>query len=123
MTKNGSSHTILLVEDEFPVAMEEARMLEQHGFEVMTVYDARTAIDAVKNNKTDLILMDIELGERNMDGSEAAQVIQKDHDVPIVFLTGHAEKEYVDRVKEVTNYGYVLKNSGEFVLMESVNGA
>ncbi|NBC28809.1 MAG: PAS domain S-box protein, partial [Spirochaetes bacterium] len=40
-----------------------------------------------------------------------------------VFLTSHAEREYVQRVQEITNYGYVLKSSGEFVLVESIRMA
>ena len=40
-----------------------------------------------------------------------------------MFCTSHSEKECVDRVKKITNYGYVLKNSGEFVLIESINMA
>jgi PAS domain-containing protein len=43
--------------------------------------------------------------------------------VPIVFYTSHAEKEMVERAKRITNYGYVLKNAGEFVLIESINMA
>jgi hypothetical protein len=32
----------------------------------------------------------------------------------------HSEKDIVDRVKGITRYGYVLKNSGEFILIESI---
>jgi hypothetical protein len=69
-----------------------------------------------------LVLMDIDLGS-GMDGTETARSILEHHDLPIVFLTSHAEKEYVDRVEKITSYGYVLKNSGEFVLIESINMA
>jgi len=43
--------------------------------------------------------------------------------LPIVFLTSHTEKEYVDRVRDITSYGYVIKRSGEFVLIESIRMA
>ena len=62
-----------------------------------------------------LVLMDIDLGA-GIDGVEAAQRILERHDVPIVFLTGHAEQEYVERVRELTRYGYVLKSSGDLML-------
>jgi PAS domain S-box-containing protein len=58
-----------------------------------------------------------------MDGTQAAQEILRTHELPIVFLTSHAEKEMVDRVKGITRYGYVLKNSGEFVLLEAITMA
>ena len=115
--------TILLVEDEKIIAKTETRMLKKHGFEVVIAYDGETAIETVWTEDIDLILMDIDLGHGRMDGTEAAEGILKDHNLPIVFLTAHAEKEMVDKVKGITRYGYVLKNSGEFVLIESVNMA
>ena len=53
---------------------------------------------------------DIDLGSR-IDGTQAAR---------IVFLTAHAEPAFVERVSEITGYGYVLKGSGEFVLVQSI---
>jgi PAS domain S-box-containing protein len=66
--------------------------------------------------------MDINLG-KGIDGTEAARQILNRHNIPIVFLTSHSEKEYVDRVKEITRYGYVIKNSGDFVLQSSIEMA
>jgi PAS domain S-box-containing protein len=66
--------------------------------------------------------MDIDLGE-GIDGPEAARQILMTCHIPIVFLTSHAEKEYVDRVKEITRYGYILKGSSAFVLQESIQMA
>ncbi|MFO7782547.1 MAG: PAS domain S-box protein [Spirochaetia bacterium] len=115
--------TLLLVEDEAIIALGEKRILERNGFEVRTVHSGEKAISAVAENPDiDLILMDIDLGE-GIDGPEAAQRILASHDIPIVFLTSHTEPEYVDRVKEITGYGYVVKDSGEFVLVESIEMA
>src|SRR6056297_1832527 len=117
------SKKILLVEDEALIAMNEAQMLKKHGYEVVTVYNGEKAIEAVDSDPdVSLILMDIDLG-KGKDGTEAAEEILSHHNVPIVFLTSHLEKEYVDRVKKITRYGYVLKNSGEFILIESINMA
>ncbi|MFO7850317.1 MAG: PAS domain S-box protein [Spirochaetia bacterium] len=117
------SKKILLVEDEAPLAINEAQMLKKHGYEVITAYNGEKAVETVDSDREiSLILMDIDLG-RGMDGTIAAHSILQKHDLPIVFLTSHSEKEYVDRVKDVTEYGYVLKNSGEFVLVESIHMA
>jgi PAS domain S-box-containing protein len=115
--------TVLLVEDEALIAMNEAAMLKKHGYEVVTAYNAEQGVEIVRRKSPDLILMDIDLGKGKMDGTEAAEIILKEKEVPIVFLTSHAEKEYVDRVKNITGYGYVLKNSGDFVLIESITMA
>jgi PAS domain S-box-containing protein len=55
-----------------------------------------------------------------MDGTEAAEAILELRDLPIVFLTNHAEREYVERVKAISRHGYVLKNAGRFVLLEAI---
>ncbi|MDZ7795473.1 MAG: response regulator [Spirochaetia bacterium] len=103
---------ILLVEDQALIAMSETKLLKSYGYEVVTVYNGEDSITAVESDpEISLVLMDIDLGQ-GMDGTEAAQRILKTHDLPIVFLTSHSEKEYVDKVKSITGYGYVLKNSG-----------
>jgi PAS domain S-box-containing protein len=114
---------LLLVEDEAIIALNEARMIEQHGYEVETVHSGKQAVEtATTEPEIVLVLMDIDLG-RGMDGTEAARRILETQDIPIVFLSAHAEREFVERVKQITNYGYVLKNSGEFVLIESIEKA
>ena len=56
--------------------------------------------------------MDIDLG-RGMDGTEAAQAILEDHDIPIVFLSSHTEKDVVDKTEKITSYGYVDQGFGD----------
>jgi len=114
---------ILLVEDEALIAMQETSILQAHGFEVEAAYSGEKAVTRVLlDQDISLILMDIDLGS-GIDGTEAAQLILKHHNLPIVFLTSHSEKEVVQKVKGISRYGYVLKNSGEFVLVESVTMA
>src|SRR6056297_315730 len=117
------SKKILLVEDQALIAMAEAKLLKSYGYVVVTAYNGEDSITAVESEpEISLVLMDLDLGQ-GMDGTEAAEGILKTHDLPIVFLTSHSEKEYVDKVKTITSYGYVLKNSGEFVIRESIQMA
>ena len=114
---------ILLVEDEAIIALAEKQSLEKHGYEVVTAYSGEKAVEtATEDTEISLVLMDIDLGS-GIDGTEAAQQILKVRSLPIVFLTSHSEREYVDRVKKITSYGYVLKGSGEFVLIEAIEMA
>ncbi|WP_020614312.1 response regulator [Sediminispirochaeta bajacaliforniensis] len=114
---------ILLVEDEALIAMAESHMLEKQGFRVKTVLNGTDAIREGLKNEIDLILMDIDLGRNRMDGTEASKKILEQRDVPIIFLTSHSEKEYVSRVRGITRYGYILKNSGIFVLFQAIEKA
>lgn len=111
---------ILLVEDERLVAIAERRTLEASEFGVTLVSEGEAAVTVATTDTTvDLVLMDIDLGQ-GIDGTEAARRVLALREVPIVFLTGHAEQEMVERVKNITRYGYVLKNAGAFVLLEAI---
>lgn len=116
-------NAILLVEDEALIALSEAQILERYGYKVTTARNGEEAVDRFRaDNAFDLVLMDIDLGT-GIDGTEAARRMLAHREVPIVFLTSHAEREMVDRVKGITRYGYVLKNAGDFVLVEAISTA
>ena len=115
--------TILLVEDEAVIAMAETRVLQKHGFQVLTASSGESAIEVVKNTgNIDLILMDINLGN-GMDGTEAAEIIVAERDIPVIFLSNNTQREVVEKTDRVTSYGYVVKASGKAVLITSVNMA
>jgi len=121
--KNQEQKTILLVEDEGVTMMVETLLLKSFGYDVVTAKSGEEAVQiATGNDKIDLILMDINLGS-GIDGTEAARQILGERHLPIVFLTSHSEKEYVERVKAITRYGYVMKNSDEFVIQSSIEMA
>jgi len=114
---------ILLVEDEALLAMTEMMQLEKYGYAVRTVTTGEKAVDAVQNSSDiDLILMDINLGS-GIDGTQAAEIILKDHGIPIVFLSSHTEPEIVGKTEKITSYGYVVKNSSITVLDASIKMA
>ncbi len=117
------SREILLVEDESLIAIGTASVLRDNGYAVRIEHSADDAIKAVNERVPDLVLMDIDLGRGKMDGTVAAKKILESHTIPVVFLTNHSEQSTVDRVKGITRYGYVLKNTGDFVLLESISMA
>ena len=114
---------ILIVEDEALIAMATARAIAKHDYKTQTVFNGEAAVSAVDEDpEISLVLMDIDLG-RGMDGTQAAEQILENHEIPVIFLTSHSEKEMVEKVRGITRYGYVLKSSGEFVLMEAIHMA
>jgi len=115
--------TILLVEDEAIIAMTESRLLKKYGFDVVTAGTGEQAVSLVETTPDiDLVLMDINLGS-GIDGTVAAQRILALRDVPLVFLSSHTEKDVVESTEGITSYGYIVKNSGETVLMASIKMA
>jgi CheY-like chemotaxis protein len=82
---NKNRKTILLVEDEALIAVAESVMLKKHGYEVVIANNGEKAIEAVESDPDiSLILMDIDLGS-GMDGTETAERILKNKDIPVVF--------------------------------------
>ncbi len=115
--------TILFVEDESITAMMQAKSLTNEGFTVIGANTGEKAIEVVRSGeKIDVILMDIELGG-GIDGTQAAQEILKDYDIPVLFLSSHTEKEIVDKIEKITSYGYVIKNTALAVLAASIKMA
>jgi PAS domain S-box-containing protein len=115
--------TILLVEDEAIILLSQQKTLEDLGYEVLTARSGENAIEAAASRPAiELILMDINLGT-GMNGIEAASVILRDRDIPVVFLSSHTEKEVVEKTGNVTSYGYIIKESGINVLDASLKMA
>ena len=99
------SKKILLVEDEAIIAMTTAKMLEKHDFEVVTVYNGEKAVETVDNDpEISLILMDIDLG-KGMDGTEAAETILKQKDLPIAFSPPIPNRRWWKRPRELPPTG------------------
>lgn len=83
--------------------------MEKYGYTVIHKETGEEAIDLMQENKeVDLILMDIDLGE-GISGTEAAKTILAKHDLPLLFLSSHTEKEIVETTEKITSYGYVVK--------------
>jgi PAS domain S-box-containing protein len=115
--------TILLVEDNAIIRLNETEMLRNEGYAVIGASSGETAVETARAIPSiDLILMDINLG-KGMDGTEAARLILKDYDIPIVFLSGYTDREIVERTEKITSYGYVVKDSGVTVLDASIKMA
>ena len=89
---------ILLAEDN-PVNQQVAvALLTKQGHEVVAVTDGKQAVEAVRRDRFDLVLMDIQMPE--MDGLEATRTIRRFADaeaLPIVALTAHAFAEERER--------------------------
>ncbi len=122
MPKDGKK-TILLAEDEVLIAMAQKMALEQYGYAIQTVNTGEKAVETAKEGSgIDLILMDIDLGT-GIDGTEAAEIILKNHDIPILFVSSHSEREIVERTEKITSCGYVVKDSSITVLDASIKMA
>ena len=104
-----SKYKVLIVEDELLVATDIEESLEILGYNVIdSVSTGKGAIDSVNKILPDIILMDIML-KGDMTGIEAATIIRKNHDVPIIYLTANADIATIEKAKVSLPYGYIIK--------------
>jgi DNA-binding response OmpR family regulator len=80
---------VLVVDDEKLIVKGIRFSLEQDDMEVDCAYDGEEALEMAKNNKYDIILLDIMLPK--LTGLEVCQQIREFSDVPIVMLTAKGE--------------------------------
>jgi len=104
---------IVVVEDETIVAADLEARLRSRGYDVAgTTGSGKEASSLAERVRADLVLMDIQLGG-NFDGIDAAEQITTNLDIPVVFLTAHADETTFERAKITSPFGYVLKPFGD----------
>jgi signal transduction histidine kinase len=100
---------ILVVEDEPVIALDIKQRLTHLGYQVVAIADcAEAALAAVAQHQPDLALMDIRIrGEIN--GIATAAKVREEHNLPVVFLTAHADAATLAQVKATQPFGYITK--------------
>ena len=80
---------ILVVDDEKLLVKGMKFNLENEGYEVECAYDGAAAVELARNNKFDLLILDVMMPE--VDGLEACMRIREFSNVPIIMLTAKSE--------------------------------
>ncbi|MFE4108304.1 hybrid sensor histidine kinase/response regulator [Almyronema epifaneia] len=118
------SHRILVVEDEAITREVLIEQLSDLGYVVVGVTAfGSEALSLVAKTQPDIVLMDIKLGENDVDGITAASWIKEQFSVPIVYLTANADADTLDRAKLTEPLGYILKPFSERSLQASIETA
>ncbi|MBE2283961.1 MAG: two-component system response regulator CreB [Prosthecobacter sp.] len=101
------SSRILIVEDEPSICENVVYALEADGFAVATATTGRDALEQMKSQTFDLIILDV--GLPDMTGFEVCKAVRKTRTLPILFLTARSSE--VDRVVglEIGGDDYVVK--------------
>jgi len=115
-----SKSKILIVEDEPIIAADIEMILEELGYEITGVEDnADDAIESLKNDRPDLVLLDINI-EGDVDGVMLAEDINEQFQIPFVFLTSNADKLTINRVKRTQPAGFIVKPFSEKDLQSNI---
>jgi len=114
---------ILVVEDEAIILLQLEEILNTIGYTVAGLAaSGEDAIEKARRLKPDLVLMDIVM-PGNMDGIEAAKIINEELDIPVVFVTSYADDTIIEKAKSVKPYGYIVKPFNELVIKATIEVA
>jgi DNA-binding NarL/FixJ family response regulator len=101
--------TVLIVDDNARFRSRAKRWLEASGFAVVAeATDARSAVEAARQHRPAVVLLDVELPD--MSGLSVAARLTREPDPPAVILTStHDPADYGDRVARCGARGFVPK--------------
>ena len=104
---------ILIVEDEPLIAEDIAAIVERNDFRVSAiVYSKDDALEELKNNLPDLVLLDINLNGE-MTGIEIGGKINDDYNIPFIYITSYSDKNTLEKAKHTEPSGYIVKPFNE----------
>ena len=112
---------VLVVEDSALIAEDIAYKLGKHHFEVMEIFDkGEDALEFLKKNEPDLVLLDIKLAGA-LDGISTGYIIQNNYTLPIIYLSDLADAETLHRAKQTRPSNYLTKPFNEADLVRAID--
>jgi len=116
-TKAGTK-TVLIVEDNELNMKLFHDLLDAHGYKTLQTRDGMEALEIARNNRPDLILMDIQLPE--VSGLEVTKWLKEDDElasIPVIAVTAFAMKGDEEKIREGGCEAYIAKpiSVGQFL--------
>jgi DNA-binding NarL/FixJ family response regulator len=114
---------ILIVEDEVTIACDIAFNLESHGYTIVNiVHTAEDGIKVLKEQKVDLVMLDINLGD-GVSGIALGKIIDEEYRIPFIYLTSYADSDTLDKAAHTFPASYLVKPFKEDDLAPAVKMA
>ena len=111
-------YRILVVDDEERMVRFIRLNLEHDGFEVLVAFNGRQALDRVREDLPDLVLLDVMMPD--MDGFEVLRMLREFSDVPVIMLTARSMEEDIVHGLELGADDYITKPFSPRVLVSRV---
>ncbi len=92
-----NAHRILIVDDSDEIVAYFTEVLEEHGYEYSVAQDGKTAIESMRQNRPDLVLLDVMMPRKS--GVAVFNKMRQDPElagVPVVIITGASKATGVE---------------------------
>lgn len=112
MTSNKTRKKILLAEDDKFISRAYQDGLTRAGFAVEVASDGQQALESLKQNKADLVLLDIIMPDKN--GFETLEEIKADEnlrDIPVIILSNLGQNSDIAEGKRLGAEDYLIKSN------------
>lgn len=112
---------ILVVDDEkINIRLIENICKDEPLYKIIAAESGKQAIDIVKKQHIDLILLDIEMPE--MDGFETLEKLREITDAPVIFVTAYKDYKFIERARQMGVEDYITKPFLPIVFLETLYG-
>lgn len=100
---------VMIVEDERIIALHLRKQLEKLGYQRTSAHTrGNDALEAIKLDPPDIILMDIRI-DGDIDGIETAAGIPPNLMIPVIYVSAHSEDATLARAQKTRPYGFLIK--------------
>ena len=113
---------ILITDDEVKFLDSIAQRLELRGFDIAKASNGKDAVEAARNQKSDLALLDLKMP--GMDGKQVLEILKQEHKfIEVVILTGYGSVDSAVECTKMGAYGYLPKPYEFEKLIETLKNA
>ena len=119
---NKKKKRLLIVDDEIVVRNTLSKILSDCGYDVFCVEDGQTALNIIKEDSYDLILLDLKLD--GMDGLKMLELLRKTNkEIPVILISGYLTIENIEEASKYKIFSYIRKPFKIIDLREKVRRA
>lgn len=103
-------HKILIVEDEFIIANQLRMYLQSEGYNIVATTDCyQHSVSCINTHLPDLVITDIRLFDDVDGGIKISEYASKHYQIPVIFLSGYADKETLYKAKQTNPNTFLIK--------------
>ena len=118
------AHDILIVDDEEDIRTQIAGILEDCGYRTRQASNSTETMDAMAGRQPALVILDVWLGDSEMDGLETLELIRRDYpEQQVVMISGHATFDMAVSATKMGAYDFITKPFKTDVLLHNVERA
>lgn len=109
---NNQGYTVLVVEDDEFLSRAMGDKLSREGFQVIKAFNGQEAVDALRQNKPDIMLLDLVMPVKN--GFEVLEEVSQDEQlrqIPVIVLSNLGQDSDLQKAKALGATDFLVKSN------------